>query len=64
MQGHLNIGITKLKNTERSVSELGEKLKQYSKQLELKQTQVNSKMSSLTIESTKVSERQKVAEKT
>jgi len=31
LQGHLNIGISKLKNTERSVSELGEKLKQYSK---------------------------------
>lgn len=28
-QGHLNTGITKLKNTERSVAELGEKLKVY-----------------------------------
>lgn len=64
LQGHLNIGITKLKNTERSVSELGEKLKEYSKNLEKKQTEVNQKMASLTKESTKVSESQKVAEKT
>jgi dynein heavy chain 1 len=60
----LNIGITKLKNTERSVAELGEKLKLYSKQLFDKQNEVNIKMSSLTLESTKVSERQKIAEKT
>ncbi len=64
LQGHLNIGITKLKNTERSVAELGEKLKLYSKQLYDKQNEVNVKMSSLTLESTKVSERQKIAEKT
>ena len=60
----MNIGITKLKNTERSVAELGEKLKLYSKQLFDKQNEVNIKMSSLTLESTKVSERQKIAEKT
>jgi dynein heavy chain 1 len=29
LQSHLNIGITKLKNTERSVADLGQKLKLY-----------------------------------
>jgi len=35
-QGHLNTGIVKLQNTERSVKELGEKLKDYQKLLDAK----------------------------
>ena len=41
LQSHLNIGITKLKNTEKSVSDLGEKLKLYDVQLSDKKIQVS-----------------------
>ena len=37
LQEHLEVGITKLRNTERSVQELAEKLKHYDAQLRQKQ---------------------------
>ena len=58
LQNHLNVGITKLKNTEQSVREMGEKLKKYDAELKQKKTDQNKQMKLLTAESQKVSEKQ------
>ena len=64
LQEHLEIGITKLKNTEKSVQELGDTLKQYDMKLIAQKKQVREKMDSLTKESQKVNNKKDIAEST
>ena len=62
LQEHLEVGITKLKNTEKSVQELGDRLKQYDLKLVQQKKQVNEKMKALTDESQKVNNKKDIAE--
>jgi dynein heavy chain 1 len=64
LQEHLEIGIQKLKNTEKSVQELGDTLKQYDMKLIAQKKHVKEKMDALTKESQKVNNKKEVAETT
>ena len=64
LQEHLEVGITKLRNTERSVQELAEKLKMYDAQLKQKQIEADKQMKLLTSETNKVEQKTAIAEKT
>jgi dynein heavy chain 1 len=48
LQSHLQVGITKLENTETSVAELSNKLKSYDIELKKKKEEVNEQMKALT----------------
>lgn len=63
LQSHLQVGITKLKNTEQSVADLSNKLKSYDIELKNKKDQVNKKMTMLTDQSQKVNQKKDFAEK-
>ena len=63
-QQHLEVGISKLKNTERSVQELSEKLKIYDQQLKQKNIEADAQMKKLTTETRKVEQKTEVAERT
>lgn len=59
----MQVGITKLKNTEQSVADLSNKLKSYDIELKNKKDQVNKKMTMLTDQSQKVNQKKELAEK-
>jgi len=59
----LQVGITKLENTETSVAELSNKLKSYDIELKKKKEEVNKQMKALTDQSMKVNKSKELAQK-
>ena len=64
LQGHLEVGISKLRNTEQQVQELGQKLQHYDTQLREKQIEADKQMKLLTSETRKVEQKTEIAERT
>ena len=64
LQEHLQVGIDKLKNTEKQVQELSETLKDYDAKLKQKNIEADQQMKLLTTETRKVEQKTEAAERT